>query len=186
MMNRLTEKDQVNVEMKNLFPNKVCVSPIMDFGQSYNNGIRIEDTVHSGRIEDNEEKVFAPTKKVFRSSSNAPNVWTNINVVPPNQYQGPSQYLKRHQTQYGGQPRQAPKLRRHFDPLGAPIAKIFDQMCKRGHLKPVDRTPYPNLLPKNWDTSLYFHFHQKTRHSTNECTWLKHEIQDLIDQNVII
>jgi hypothetical protein len=74
MMNRLTEKDQVNVEMKNLFPNKVCVSPIMDFGQSYNNGIRIEDTVHSGRIEDNEEKVFAPTKKVFRSSSNAPNV----------------------------------------------------------------------------------------------------------------
>jgi hypothetical protein len=74
MMNRLAEKDQVNVEMKNLLPNKVCVSPIMDFEQSYNNGMRIEDTIHSGRIEENEEKVFAPTKKVFRSSSNAPNV----------------------------------------------------------------------------------------------------------------
>ena len=66
MMNRLTEKDQVNVEMKNLFPNKVCVSPIMDFGQSYNDEIRIEDIVHSGRIEDNEGKVFAPTKEGFQ------------------------------------------------------------------------------------------------------------------------
>ena len=101
-MNRLTEKDQVNVEMKNLFPNKVCVSPIMDFGQSYNDEIRIEDIVHSGRIEDNEGKVFAPTKKVFRSSSNAPNILANINAVHPNQYQRPSKYQKQYQTQYGG------------------------------------------------------------------------------------
>ncbi len=148
--------------------------------------MRIEDIIHSGRIEENEERVFAPTKKVFRSSSNAPNVWTNINVLPPNQYQGPSQYQKQHQTQYGGQPRRASKLRRHFDPLGAPISEIFDHMCKRGHLKSVDPTPYPNPLPKNWDTSLYYHFHQKTGHNTDEYMQLKHEIQDLIDQNVII
>jgi hypothetical protein len=31
MMNRLAGEDQVNVEMKNLLPSKVCVSPIMDF-----------------------------------------------------------------------------------------------------------------------------------------------------------
>ena len=68
MMNRLAEKGQVNVEMKNLFPNYHV------FEQSYNKGMGIEDTVHSGRIEENEEKVFAPTKKVFRSSSNTPNV----------------------------------------------------------------------------------------------------------------
>ena len=92
MMNRLAEKDQVNVEMKNLLSNKVYVSPIMNFEQPYNN--RIEDIIHSGRIEENEEKVFAPTNKVFRSSRNTPNVQANINVVPPNQYQGPSQYLK--------------------------------------------------------------------------------------------
>ena len=64
MMNRLTKKDQVNAEMKNLLPNKVCVSPIMDFEQPYNN--RIEETFHSGRIEESEEKVFAPTKKSFQ------------------------------------------------------------------------------------------------------------------------
>ena len=58
-MNPLAEKDQMNVKMKNLLPNKVCVSPIMDFEHPYNN--RIEDTIHSVRIE------------------------TNINVVPPNQ-----------------------------------------------------------------------------------------------------
>uniref|UniRef100_A0A2N9F5N6 Retrotransposon gag domain-containing protein n=1 Tax=Fagus sylvatica TaxID=28930 RepID=A0A2N9F5N6_FAGSY len=139
---------------------KVCVSPIMDFEQSYNNGMRIEDTIHSGKFEENEEIVFAPTKKVFRRSNNASNVRANINV--------------------------APKLRRHFNPLGAPISEIFDHMCKRGHLKSVDPTPYPNPLPKNWDTSLYYHFHQKTGHNTDEYMQLKHEIQDLIDQNVII
>jgi hypothetical protein len=45
----------------------------MDFEQPYNNRMRIEDTIHGDRIEENEGKVFAPTKKVFRSSSNAPN-----------------------------------------------------------------------------------------------------------------
>ncbi len=80
--------------MKNLLPNKVCVSPIMDFEQSYNNGMRIEDTIHSGKFEENEEIVFAPTKKVFRRSNNASNVRANINVVHPNQYQRPSQYQK--------------------------------------------------------------------------------------------
>ena len=83
----------MNVEMKDLLPKKVCASPIMDFEQLCNNEMRIEDTIHSGRIKENEEKVFAPIKKVFRSSSNAPNVLANINVVHPNQYQGPSQYL---------------------------------------------------------------------------------------------
>ena len=73
MMNRLAEKDQVNDEKNNLLPNKVCVSPIMDFEQPYNNGMRSEDTIHGDKIEENEEKVFAPTKKVFRSSNNAPN-----------------------------------------------------------------------------------------------------------------
>uniref|UniRef100_A0A2N9FV44 Retrotransposon gag domain-containing protein n=1 Tax=Fagus sylvatica TaxID=28930 RepID=A0A2N9FV44_FAGSY len=99
--------------------------------------MRIEDIIHSGRIEENEERVFAPTKK------------------------------KQHQTQYGGQPRRASKLRRHFDPLGAPISEIFDHICKRGHLKPVNPTLYPNPLPKNWDMSLYCHFHQRTGHSTD-------------------
>jgi hypothetical protein len=50
----------------------------------------------------------------------------------------------------------------------------------------MDPTPYPYPLPKNKDMSLCYHFHQKTGHSTDECTQLKDEIQDLIDQNVII
>ena len=58
-------------------------------------------------------------------------------------------------------------------------------MCKRGHLKPLDPTPYPDPLSKNWNMNLYCLFHQKTGHSTDECTRLKHEIQDLIDNDVI-
>uniref|UniRef100_A0A2N9H685 MULE transposase domain-containing protein n=1 Tax=Fagus sylvatica TaxID=28930 RepID=A0A2N9H685_FAGSY len=49
---------------------------------------------------------------------------------------------------------QEPKLRRHFDPLGAPMSEVFDHMCRRGHPKPLDQTPYPNPFLKNWDTSL--------------------------------
>ena len=59
---------------------------------------------------------------------------------------------ERYQTQYGGQPRQAPKLKRHFDPLGAAMSEVFVRMCKRCHLKPMDPTPPPNPLPKHWDT----------------------------------
>ena len=38
----------------------------MDFEQPYNNRMRIEDTIHGGRIEENEGKVFAPTKEGFQ------------------------------------------------------------------------------------------------------------------------
>ena len=66
MMNRLAERDQINDEIKYLLPNKVCVSSSMDFEQPYNNRMRIEDTIHGGRIEENEGKVFAPTKEGFQ------------------------------------------------------------------------------------------------------------------------
>ena len=72
-----------------------------------------------------------------------------------------------------------------FDPLGAPLSKFFEHMCKSGHLKLLDPTPYLDPLPKNWNTNLYCLFHQRTGHSNDECTRLKHEIQDLIDNDVI-
>ena len=65
------------------------------------------------------------------------------------------------------------------------MTKVFEHMCKRGHFKPMGPTPYLDPLPKNWNTNLYCHFHQKMGPSTDEYTRLKHEIQDLIDNDVI-
>ena len=73
----------MNVEMKDplhVYYNKVCASLIMDFAQLCNNGMRIEDSSDSGRIEKNEGRMFAPTKKVFGSSGKAPNAQAHINA----------------------------------------------------------------------------------------------------------
>ena len=148
--------------------------------------MRIEDSSDSGRIEKNEGRMFAPTKKVFGSSGKAPNAQAHINAVQPNQYQLQRPFQNQKQNSYSNPPKQALKPRRHFDPLGAPMSKIFDHICKRRHLKSLDPTPPPNPLPKHWDTNIYFHFHQRSDHNTDVCSRLKHEIQDLIDQNVII
>uniref|UniRef100_A0A2N9F6B7 Uncharacterized protein n=1 Tax=Fagus sylvatica TaxID=28930 RepID=A0A2N9F6B7_FAGSY len=92
-------------------------------------------------------KFFALGKKIFGNSSKAPNVQANINAVQPNQcqYQLPSQ--NQYHNSYSNPPKQTFKPMRHFDPLGAPMSKVFDHMCKRGHLKPLDPVPPPNPLP---------------------------------------
>ena len=83
-------------------------------------------------------------------------------------------------------PDRHPNSKGIFDPLGAPLSKVFDHMCKRGHLKPLNSIAPPNPLPKHCDRNLYCHFHQRSSHNTNDCLQLKHEIQDFINQNVII
>jgi hypothetical protein len=177
MMNRPKDKDQVNIVMKGLLPvyyNRLFASSIIDFEQLCNSGMRIEDAIDNGQLDERVGRIFVAPKKIFRSSNKPPNIQANINVVQPNQY--------KHQNAY---PRQSPMPKRHFDPLGAPITKVFEHICKRGHLKPLDPTPYPDPLLNNWNTNLYCLFYQRTGHSTDECMHLKHEIQDLIDNDVI-
>jgi hypothetical protein len=188
MMNRPKEKYQVNMVMKGLLPvyyNRMFASPIMDFEQLCNSEMRIENSVDNGQLDKRGGRISVTPEKTFRSSSKTPNIQANINVVQPNQYQYQCPPQHQYQNAYPNPSRQGPKLKRHFDPLGTPLSKVFEHMCKRGHLKPLDLTPYPDPLLKNWNMNLYCLFHQKTGHSTNECTRLKHEIQDLIDNDVI-
>uniref|UniRef100_A0A2N9FXD3 Retrotransposon gag domain-containing protein n=1 Tax=Fagus sylvatica TaxID=28930 RepID=A0A2N9FXD3_FAGSY len=86
------------------------------------------------------------------------------------------------------------KLDKREGKISTASKKIFGSSSKtsniqaninRGHSKPVDPTPYPDPLLKNWNTNLFCHLHQKMGHSTDECIRLKHEIQDLIDNDVI-
>ena len=188
MMNRLKEKYQVNMVMKGLLPvyyNRMFASPIMDFEQLCNSEMRIENSVDNGQLDKRGGRISVALEKTFRSSSKTPNIQANINVVQLNQYQYQCPPQHQYQNAYPNPSRQGPKLKRHFDPLGTPLSKVFKHMCKRGHLKPLDLTPYPDPLLKNWNTNLYCLFHQRTGHSNDECTRLKHEIQDLMDNDVI-
>ena len=91
MINRLGEKDQVNIMMKGLFPvyfNRMLSAPIMNFEQLCGYGTRIEDAMENGKIERNEGRATSK-KKYSQTSKNTPQ--TNVSVV----YQTPipSSYL---------------------------------------------------------------------------------------------
>ncbi len=52
MINRLGEKDQVNIMMKGLLPvyfNRMLSAPIMNFEQLCDCGTRIEETMENGK-----------------------------------------------------------------------------------------------------------------------------------------
>ena len=90
MMNRPKEKDQVNMVMKGFLPvyyNRMFASPIMDFKQLCNSGMRIEDAIDNGQLDKREGRISVTLKKIFECSSKAPNIQANINVIQPNQYQ---------------------------------------------------------------------------------------------------
>jgi|UniRef100_A0A2N9FA45 hypothetical protein len=64
-MNRLKEKDQVNMVMKGLLPvyyNRMFASPIMDFEQLCNNGMRIEDAIDNGQLDKREGRISVTPK----------------------------------------------------------------------------------------------------------------------------
>ena len=59
MINRLDEKDQVNIVMKGLLPiyyNRMFASPIMDFEQLCNSGMRIENAIDNGNLTKEKEE----------------------------------------------------------------------------------------------------------------------------------
>jgi hypothetical protein len=52
-----------------VYYNRMFASPIMDFEQLCNIGMRIEDVIDSDQIDKNEGKISAPAKKNFESTS---------------------------------------------------------------------------------------------------------------------
>ena len=176
MINHPGEKDQVNIMMKDLLPiyfNRMLSTSIMNFEQLCDCGIRIEDAM--------ENEGRATIKKAYGQASNKTTSQPNVSAI----YQAPTPST--YPYQYSNPPKQipTPKPRRHFDPLEAPFSKVYDYLLQRGHLKPLDPTPMPNLIPKNLNLNLYCHFHQKSNHSMDKCVRLKNKIQDLIDKDVI-
>ncbi|KAL7192092.1 hypothetical protein ACSBR2_024024 [Camellia fascicularis] len=59
-------------------------------------------------------------------------------------------------------------------------------LIRKGDLKPLEPQPLPDKLPPSHDPAKYCAFHQQTGHGTDSCYHLRHEIQDLIDKEVIV
>ncbi|KAF5932435.1 hypothetical protein HYC85_028606 [Camellia sinensis] len=79
-----------------------------------------------------------------------------------------------------------PRGRRVFHDLHMPLSRALLILAKNGHLKPLEPRPLPKNLPATHDATLYCAYHQQSGHSTDGCSRLRDEVQDLIDNKVIL
>ncbi|KAF5934435.1 hypothetical protein HYC85_030606 [Camellia sinensis] len=79
-----------------------------------------------------------------------------------------------------------PRGRRVFHDLHMSLSRALLILAKNGHLKPLEPRPLPKNLPTTHDVTLYCAYHQQSGHSTDGCSRLRHEVQDLIDNKVIL
>ncbi|KAF5933077.1 hypothetical protein HYC85_029248 [Camellia sinensis] len=79
-----------------------------------------------------------------------------------------------------------PRGQRVFAPLHMSLSAALRVLIKEGDLKPLEPRPLPDRLPPSHDPAKYCAFHQQVGHVTNSCFRLRHEIQDLIDNKVIV
>ncbi|KAF5932272.1 hypothetical protein HYC85_028443 [Camellia sinensis] len=79
-----------------------------------------------------------------------------------------------------------PRGQRVFAPLYMSLSAALRVLIKEGDLKPLEPRPLPDRLPPSHDPAKYCAFHQQVGHVTDSCFRLRHEIQDLIDNKVIV
>ena len=85
MVNRLNEKDQINMIIKNLLPaynSRLLSLPISSFVELCDCGTRIEDAINNGNLEKGESK--PPTKKTYGggvTTTKAPNLVNSSTII---------------------------------------------------------------------------------------------------------
>ena len=77
------------------------------------------------------------------------------------------------------------KAHGEFFDLGMSLAQAYENLTSKGFIKPLDLTPMPYLVPPTYNLNEYCHLHQKSGHKTDNCSRLKHEIQNLIDNGTL-
>lgn len=75
---------------------------------------------------------------------------------------------------------------RRFLKLGKHLSRVFEKLQKQGLLEPMEPKPSSKLIPRHINLDRYCHFHPQHGHDTDNCTCLKHEIQDLIDTGKVL
>ena len=75
---------------------------------------------------------------------------------------------------------------RKFTSLGIPLESAFQQLLQNDylHLPPIKDEALTK--PSWWDDNKYCEYHRTKGHKTTSCFQLKHAIQDLIDDGVVV
>ncbi|KAF5932738.1 hypothetical protein HYC85_028909 [Camellia sinensis] len=190
---RPTDKDQIRMIVRNLHPKlmqRMIVVPFPTFADLHDMGVQIEDAMKQGLFDHDREQ---PRRTFNRNNNAGPSGAANtrasevgmVTTTPP----PPPRPMTA--TPFSGasgsntQNRFQPRNQRTYSPLYMPLTKVLAILIRKNHLKPLEPKPLPNPLPPSYDPSKYCAYHQQHGHDTDRCFRLRHEIQDLIDKQVI-
>ncbi|KAF5934205.1 hypothetical protein HYC85_030376 [Camellia sinensis] len=190
---RPTDKDQIRMIVRNLQPKlmqKMIVLPFPTFSDLHEMGVQIEDALKQGLIDNDREQ---PRRTFNRNTNAGPSGATTTrtsevsmvttNPSPRTMVATPFSGASRSNPQTTKYP---PRNTRTFAPLYMPLSKALGVLIRKGHLKPLEPRPLPERLPAAHNPAKYCAFHQQHGHDTDLCFRLRHEVQDLIDNGVIL
>ncbi|KAF5931648.1 hypothetical protein HYC85_027819 [Camellia sinensis] len=158
---RPPDKDQIQMVVRNLQPKlmqKMIVLPLPTFADLHEIGVQIEDALKQGLI--NNDRGEQPRRTFNRSTNAGTSSAAAARASDVSMVTPP--------------PPQEP-LQLHHSPVRP-----------EGHLKPLEPQPLPETLPPSHNLAKYCAFHQQHGHDTDHCFRLRHEIQDLVDNRVIM
>ena len=65
------------------------------------------------------------------------------------------------------------------------LSEALEKLQAKGLLKPLDSKPIPHPMPRSYNPNGHCRYHQERGHTIDKCYNLTHDIQDLIEQQVI-
>ena len=164
----------------------MIVLPFPTFSDLHEMGVQIEDAMRQGLIDQEKEQ---PRRAFFHSS----NATTSGDAAARSSKVGMvTATTSKTVTPFTGAPgsssqktKYPPRVKRVFTPLYMPLSKALEVLLREGHLKPLEQRPLPDPIPAKHDQTKYCAYHQQTGHETDSFFRLRHDVQDLFDNNVI-
>ena len=66
-----------------------------------------------------------------------------------------------------------------------PLGEVLQTLMTAGLLSPLAPRPLPQVVHPHFQMDLHCAYHQGPGHTTDQCTALRHVVQDLIDQGIV-
>ncbi|WJZ84118.1 hypothetical protein VitviT2T_003739 [Vitis vinifera] len=77
------------------------------------------------------------------------------------------------------------RTQRQFSQIGMPLSQALWKLIEAGLLTALTPRPLPQPIPAQFRMDLHCAYHQGPGHETDQCTALRHAIQDLINQGLV-
>lgn len=205
----IPEEQQVKLCIENLVPDlmyELKIKSPSTISKLMKKGASIEDAlIRKGILGTNKDNTNTNSSndkpKIFSKNKNV----TNDGIVDahiistaqpqltlkganPTNSQTPNQTTPQQQkTETSTQEKRYPRTKdRKFTPLGIPLETALQQLLSNNFLQLLPIKDEPLTKAGWWDDKKYCDYHRTKGHKTSSCFQLKHAIQDLIDDGVII